>query len=727
METLKKFIIKILVFSLSTVSFSLLSAQPVLALGITFDWAGREGGTSLDRPRGLARDSNGFIYVAGEFRGTADLDPGPGVNNLTSIASRDGFIQKLDASGNLIWVVQVPGVQILDARIGLDPQDSSLTVTGNFSGTQDFDPGAGVFNLSSNGLEDGFTLKLDTNGNFLWAFNWGGSSQDGGGAAGIDASGNVYTTGFFVGTVDFDPSPGVFNLNSGSLSDGFLQKVDSNGNFVWAIQFSGPNFTSGKKMDIDSAGNVYVIGRFTNGSLWKVDPTGSILWRVDHADEFGDISLDASGVPYTTAAENGSGFTRVFMTLTDGSSTSTIINLPFSSSDGFFGIDLDASSNIYLTGGFRGTIDFDPSGAEFNVVASSGDYSAFVAKYTSTGAFVNAGGMQVQTSGSASGNRIEAANDGTAFVTGWFGGTMDADPSEGTFLLTSDGTNTERFDVFLVQALIEPAPPSGPQVGDFVALGQLGVWLKSGVVVHSGDLAANEVSSGPFLDSGVEVSIGNNAVATDPDTDIFGDSLRLKGGSQVNNVSYNDLSNSGTILGTSTTPVTLPVVTLPTAPTVTPGVTDVTVPSMGSVTLGAGNYDDLLISSGGTLTLSGGVYNFDTWDVRMNGNVYFSATTEVRIAGKLETRSGVEITPAVGSGIDASDIEIFVGGINGSGGALGNNPKAADFGASNVFQANIYAPNGTAEFASGANIVGGVIAKWVTIGMNGQLTLDSAF
>lgn len=114
-----------------------------------------------------------------------------------------------------------------------------------------FDPGAGVFNLTSvdnpstaNNQNDIFISKVDADGNFVWAKQLGGIDLKDATAVGVDAAGNVYTTGFFYGTVDFDPGVGVSNLTSIGYSDIFISKLDASGNFVWAKQMGKVQLTT---------------------------------------------------------------------------------------------------------------------------------------------------------------------------------------------------------------------------------------------------------------------------------------------------------------------------------------------------------------------------------------------------------------------------------------------------------------------------------------------------
>jgi hypothetical protein len=99
----------------------------------------------------------------------------------------------------------------------------NLYLAGGFTGTVDFDPGPNQYLLTGSGTNNTYVLKLDSAGNFLWAaaFN---SSSGGNGLRGIavDPMGDVYLVGNLIGTADFDPGAGTYNLTSvpGTFSDG---------------------------------------------------------------------------------------------------------------------------------------------------------------------------------------------------------------------------------------------------------------------------------------------------------------------------------------------------------------------------------------------------------------------------------------------------------------------------------------------------------------------------
>ena len=319
-----------------------------------FCWVKTCGSHRVEGPYAINLDNSGNIYSTGTFRDSLDLDPGSGTHYLKAVKYADIYLQKLNPSGDFKWAVGVGG-DGNDHCHSLDIDDAeNVYATGYFPYTVDFDPGVGTANLTTAGNLDIFVLKLDSSGNFEWAKRMGGTGRDVGNSIRVDKSGNVYTTGYFEGTVDFDPGPGVTNLTSQYGYEVFIQKLNSAGNLVWVKQIKGTGYESGASITIDDAGNLYITGQFpeiadfdpdtgvvnlsTNGAqdifVQKLDSSGSLLW----AKQFGGIDWDEG-----------------------------------------FSVAVDQAENVYFTGIFEKTADFGP-GQGNTQITSFGNEDIFVCK-----------------------------------------------------------------------------------------------------------------------------------------------------------------------------------------------------------------------------------------------------------------------------------------------------------------------------------------------------------
>jgi hypothetical protein len=225
----------------------------------TFAWAKNLGGSDTDIGYSIATDSAGNVYTTGRFEGTADFDPGAGTANLTSAGGTDIFISKLNSDGTFAWAKQFGGSSDDNGySIATDSAGNVYTTGWFFLRTANFDPGAGT----SAGSVDIFISKLNSDGSFAWAKNLGGSSFDYGNSIATDSAGNVYTTGYFYGTADFDPGAGTANLTSAGGTDIFISKLNSDGTFAWAKNLGGSSGDRGQGIAVDSGGNVYTTGNF---------------------------------------------------------------------------------------------------------------------------------------------------------------------------------------------------------------------------------------------------------------------------------------------------------------------------------------------------------------------------------------------------------------------------------------------------------------------------------
>ncbi|AWV99554.1 SBBP repeat-containing protein [Arcticibacterium luteifluviistationis] len=171
------------------------------------------GGLGQEVGTGVALDASGNVYVVGKYEGTATF----GATSISSVGNEDIFIAKYNAMGTLQWLQSAGGTS--DDRGHSVEVDSAgnVYVTGYYEGTATF----GATSKTSAGSRDIFIAKYSTGGTLQWLQSAGGSSGDEGNSVAIDASGNVYSTGFYQGTVTF----GASSKTSAGFYDVFLARI----------------------------------------------------------------------------------------------------------------------------------------------------------------------------------------------------------------------------------------------------------------------------------------------------------------------------------------------------------------------------------------------------------------------------------------------------------------------------------------------------------------------
>ncbi len=478
LPVVKKMVMKKkILFILFLCSFKLVCAQDA-----NFLWVKQFGGTGTNGANSMELDASGNIYTLGGFSGTVDFNPGSGIYNLTSIGDNDLFVSKLDSAGNFIWAKQIGGQSYpAGYDLALDA-DGNILITGAFWGLVDFDPGAGIFNLNAIGTHDLFVLKLDSFGNFIWAKQIGGplGAVDGTSIS-LDDLGNIYTTGYFADTIDFDPGAGTFMLNTDHtwLFSMFVLKLNPSGNFVWAKAMYGPDSgVQSESISIDRFGNVLTTGQFHDtvdfdpgvgsftlvpfGSFgdWdsfisKLDSSGNFVWVKQFGGESNQIGLsiitDAFSNVYSTGVFDATtdfdpGPSTFYMTPTTSRNTfisklDTAGNFVWAKQiTGYsYGYDLtiDADLNVYTTGFFQGSTDFDPGQGTFTINEPLTPPDTYVSKLDNNGNFVWVKIFVGATPSSNNGASIAVDAFNNIYTTGWFQGTSDFDPSTNTFNFTS--------------------------------------------------------------------------------------------------------------------------------------------------------------------------------------------------------------------------------------------------------------------------------------------------
>jgi hypothetical protein len=362
-------------------------------------------------------DNAGNVYITGYFGAVADFDPGPGIFNVSSVGACNIYVLKLDPSGNFLWVktIENPTTPSSPSSVSTSittDAANNVIVTGGFRDTPDFDPGPGTTSIAASN-SDIFILKLDPSGNFIWVRTFGGAGGDSGQGVRSDTAGNIYASGSFSGTVDFDPGAPVFSLPGAGLSDIFILKLDASGNFVWAKSIGGTGYDVPSAMELDASGNVYTAGTFYN--TCDFDPGA------------GTMNLSSAGV------------SDIFISKLDASGNFIFgKRIGSTGGEGLSSLSLDGSNNVYITGNFNGSVDFDPNAGTFTLSSTGGN--KYISRLDSAGNFIYAEKMTFA-------GKVASIGSGSCYFLGSFFGTVDFDPGTGTHNLTA--LNTDIFNLKL--------------------------------------------------------------------------------------------------------------------------------------------------------------------------------------------------------------------------------------------------------------------------------------
>lgn len=391
-------------------------------------WAQNYGGNSRDIGSSVLVDFQGNIVVSGHFQETVNFNPlGSTSQNRTSAGNYDGFVMKLNANGEFIWIQQFGGTDLEVVNDLAEGQNGDLFMDGVFRGTADFDPSASTFNLTSNGSNDAYVARLNSNGDLLWASSFGSPGVDAATSIAVDPQGNVYAGLEFNSTVDFDPSSGgTANLTSNGGADCAVLKLNESGNYIWARSWGSPTFDVMDDLTIGSDGQIYSAGYFSSDG--DFDPNPSSTFTLNHNGN-GDVfvhKLDSMG--NFQWAHNAGGPTE----------------------DEVGAIAADAYGNIYVTGYFNGSPDFNPSATATNTLTSVGGDDIFIWKLNANGEYVDA--LSMGGNANEIGHAIAIDGSNNILHGGIFRSTADLDPSSGVFSLTSNG-NADGFILKLGQSI----------------------------------------------------------------------------------------------------------------------------------------------------------------------------------------------------------------------------------------------------------------------------------
>ena len=361
-------------------------------------WSQRFGGTGSDFGSLVATDASGNVYLLGEFSNTVNFGGG----NLASAGSLDIVVAKYSAAGAYQWAQRF-GNTAYDAALGMTVDSSAnVIVTGYLAGTVNY---GGINLVSNGGSPDVFMAKYNSAGVHQWSQRFGGTSIDIGVSVATDASGNVYFTGDFQGTSNFGGS----NLVSAGDYDVVVAKYNSAGVHQWSQRFGSTSTDQSEYIASDASGNIHVTGFFSGtvdfgggglvsvGSfdmfLAKYNSAGAHQWSKafgsPNQEQGASLRVDNNGDVIVTGSFMGTvnfgggnltsaGSTEIFLAKYDDSGAyQWAQRFGSTSGDYGYGVALDASNNVIVTGAWDGgTVNFGG-----NDIVGVGSNDIFLAKF----------------------------------------------------------------------------------------------------------------------------------------------------------------------------------------------------------------------------------------------------------------------------------------------------------------------------------------------------------
>ena len=356
-------------------------------------------------------DSNGNIYTLGRFSGTVTFDRSGGHDTLSTGGSDENlFLSKYAADGSYLWTktMDLEGSgNISGTGLAIDGSDN-IYFTGYTSVPFSLAQFGSSDTVTPTGSYDSFVTKLNTDGTYGWTRQTGaaGDNKAQSRALTTDSNGNVYVTGEFLGTINFDPigSDSLTSGNSGNATDAYLSKYNGLGDYQWTVATkSSSGMVLANTVATNSDGSlVYIAGNYTGTTTF--DRLHNAATRTASNGDLGSDFMVKFGADSGLFVSN-----RVFDTSSGGAVKNSMV--------------IDGSDNIYITGLFYGTVVFDGVGGSDSQSSRGVSIDNYLTKINADGSY---GWTRTGDDTDGAGVAVSVATDwrGNVYSGGSFFGTM---------------------------------------------------------------------------------------------------------------------------------------------------------------------------------------------------------------------------------------------------------------------------------------------------------------
>jgi hypothetical protein len=325
---------------------------------VKFKYSTFLGGSSSETGYDIVADSSGNTYVAGSTS-SSNFPTTPGANDTThNGGSGEIFISKLNPSGSKLIYSTFIGGSGSDYPYGIKVDNlGNAYVTGKTDSTN-FPTTSGTIQTTKSGSGDAFAIKLNPSGaTLIYCTYLGGTALDEVGDIAIDSSGNAYITGNTYSS-NYPTTPGAYSTTKNTSGEGFITKINSNGNaMVYSTFLGGDGSDFGRSISVDSNGFAYITG-YTSSTNFPT--TSGVINTTKNPDTDGFI---------TKLNQAGNGL--VYSTYLGGDAK----EFPQ-------GITLDSNNNVFITGRTHST-NYPTTPNAFDTTHDINNYDAFVTKINS--------------------------------------------------------------------------------------------------------------------------------------------------------------------------------------------------------------------------------------------------------------------------------------------------------------------------------------------------------
>jgi len=351
----------------------------------TFGHAGHLG-------TGISVDVGENVYVTGNFYNVIDFD---NITIQASITCICAFAAKLDYNGTWLWATQIT----TSGHISGSENPANIEI--------DFNGNIFVSSNKQDGSGQGFISKISTDGVIQWTKYFGAKVND----VAIDSSGNLYIVGDIVSTLSISIGGVSQSFTPDSGRNALVAKLDNDGNWLWlTISENTTSNEVANSISMSQNGDIFVAGYFystwsvsststlstggtQNGFVAKLSTTGEWLWakQVDCSCSTNAVAItvDLNGNPYVTGDYNsgpvsfdnivlgpaGGGLDVFVYKLDTNGSAQWALAGGSQGSDRGNGLTIDSIGNLYVTGEYNNLVNF----GSFSI-PNRGHYDTFLTK-----------------------------------------------------------------------------------------------------------------------------------------------------------------------------------------------------------------------------------------------------------------------------------------------------------------------------------------------------------